>query len=211
MTRVVFIAPRDELRDQLGQRPVRSEVQLADRILDFLTDHYGQIVFDQARLWRYDGSSGMFMLVEEAEIANIIYDLDGIPYGARGTFEASASKAKALIKIINHRIGQTDFFLGAATGVAVTNGFLTEQRNRVVLKSHSLEHRQQTRLEIDYKPDADASAIWASDAPRAVLWIKPADCSFAPTHGAGGVFPAETIATWPIGSQRRDIQPLSAI
>ena len=64
-----------------------------------------------------------------------------------------------VIKVIIDRAARTGYFLDAPPGVAVANGFLMEVGERVVLSQRSPGHRQQTRLEIDYKPDADASAI----------------------------------------------------
>ncbi len=147
------------LRAELMETVVRSQAELAGRILDSFQREHHRLIFDQGQIWRYDTATGLFLTVEDAEIRNIVYDLDGIPFGERGHLSVTAHFARGIAQIIKDRTSQNGFFGNSPTGVVVANGFLMEQDGHVVLRPHSPKHRQQTRLEVEYRPDADASAI----------------------------------------------------
>ena len=103
------------LRAELMETVARSQTELVARILDSFQREHDRLVFDQGRIWRYDTATGLFLTVEDAEIRNIVYDLDGIPFGERGHLSVTAHFARGIAQIIKDRTSRIGFF-GLAFG-----------------------------------------------------------------------------------------------
>ena len=112
------------LRCFLEGGPPCSDVELADAIVSYYRPVDDYAVFDERRLWRYEPGRGVFVRMEDAEIANIVYDLDGVQFDGGNCLNATAAKANGVQRIVQHRLTDTGFFMSAPDGVAVTNGFL---------------------------------------------------------------------------------------
>ena len=145
------------LRQFLRQHDRVSQVKLADALIPFLEDGNRPIVFDEERLWRYEPSEGIFVMLENAEVANLIYDLDGLQT-AKGKYRVSNQEANSVLRVIERRLTKNGFFFAPPEGVSVSNGFLAIENNKITLRPHTPDQKQRSRLEVRYNENADSSA-----------------------------------------------------
>ncbi|MBF0383267.1 MAG: hypothetical protein HQL69_19765 [Magnetococcales bacterium] len=149
----------DTLKDILRRNNDGLKVRLADSLVSFYDKQLRPLIFDQGELRRYDQELGIYEVVENSEVFNAIYNLNGLQNRDGKSFDANPAFSKAVLSIIQSRSSDKDFFLNPIDGLAVKNGFILVKDNNVELVPHSPDYRQTATLPIPYVKDVATDII----------------------------------------------------
>ena len=88
-----------------------TDVQIADRIVGYLSQSGREAVFDEGALWAYEPTFGYFIRDDEPEVQRIVYDLDRSKLQEGKSIRVTATKASSIYRIVRDRLAKPHFFL----------------------------------------------------------------------------------------------------
>jgi len=126
------------------------------------------LVFDRDALWRYQPDAGRWGTVDKEQVTRLVGRFAGTPIrtsegekqGAK-EFKGTAPNAEGVCKYLRSHPREgcgPGFFDDAPAGVAVANGFLTIDAERIELRTHEWDHRVRDRVTIGFDENAAAPA-----------------------------------------------------
>lgn len=139
-----------------------SDQEVASEFIRYLTASSGaQPVYDEGKLWRYDG--GIWVPQPDEESRNVVCSWDGSPFvgvdgkprvrkdGAPSTYTANQRSAKAALERTYDLASQPGFFDSAETGVMFRDAFVRVTKKGEVLRVEpSPDCRARFRIDADY-------------------------------------------------------------
>jgi putative DNA primase/helicase len=148
----------EHLRQFLASEHEVTEIQIADAAAMFLGNVNNLTVFTEGKLWQFSSDIGVFRPIDDAEIKNNIYDLNGaMTIGGRYTLRPH--QANNIVRVLKDRLNEPGYFHEAQDGLALPNGFLTVVDGSLELQPLSSEFRQRGYVPVPYKADADTAPI----------------------------------------------------
>lgn len=148
--------PPDEtiVRFELGD-----EVEIAKETLRILEDGHRELVFDRAKLWRYDRRLGIWQELSPAALFSTVQRFSGDMVRA-GTdregnpryrpLKVSNSMTDSVHALAKKRRWSVGYFTDAIPGIAFENGFVRAEGGLV---AHHHENRAMVALPARYEPD----------------------------------------------------------
>ena len=138
---------------------IGSDAEMAERVAQELSERFGSIIHDEAKVWRYTGQQ--WVAIHDDILWRAVFLYDGAtfktPAGEPANVKLNRSRTESILSCMGALLRHRQFFAGAPRGINCASGFITfDATGQPSLLPHNRDHRQRHVLPGQWQAATDA-------------------------------------------------------
>jgi P4 family phage/plasmid primase-like protien len=136
-----------------------SDVEIAKRLYDDLRGSYGEVIFDEGRVWKFDDIC--WVPINDRDLRLGVYRYDGVGYGIKSAaVKLSKTQINSILYEFSVVSAQENFFRNSKTGINCASGFISfDETGYATLMQHSPDHRSRYSVPGNWPSNGDEDEL----------------------------------------------------